>query len=345
VNPIFPDGVTPTNGGFEVISYTDTSWTAVTVFDGKAVHTGSVVYYSFPLNCLGQPETDTLVADSVGWLLPKQHDLTVTLEAPPFLSVNASTVLQATVYDTGLNDESGLNLYLLIDDNVVNSATIPGLQVGDSYTIVYVWTPTTTGPYNVTAYAPPVAGEEYLVNNNVTKSVDVISSVDVAVTDVLVSSNAVYQGWIVGIIVTVANLGYETETFAVILYYDSSMIASQPVQDLAPNASITLSFAWNTTDVSPGYEGTISAITPPLPFEINVANNVLTDGTVKIKIFGDINGDGGVNLQDLVLLAQAYGSHVGDPNYNPEADFSNDGIIGLTDLVTCAIHYGQSLPP
>jgi hypothetical protein len=281
----------------------------------------------------------------VGWLLPKQHDLTVTLEAPPVLSVNASTVLQATVYDTGLNDESGLNLYLLINDNVVNSATIPGLQVGDSYTIVYTWTPTTTGPYNVTAYAPPVAGEEYLVNNDVTKNVNVISPVDVAVTDVLVSSNAVYQGWIVGINVTVANLGYETETFTVLLYYDGSMIATQPVQDLAPNASITVSFAWNTTDVSPGYEGTISAIIPPLPFEINVANNELTDGTVKIKIFGDINGDGAVNLQDLVLLAQAYGSHVGDPNYNPEADFNNDGIIGLTDLVTCAIHYGQSLPP
>lgn len=345
VNPIFPDGVNPTNGGFQVIRYTDTSWTAVTVFDGKAVHTGSVVYCSFPLNCLGQPETDTLVADSVGWLLPKQHDLTVTLEAPPFLSVNASTVLQATVYDTGLNDESGLNLYLLINDNVVNSATVPGLQVGDSYAIVYVWTPTAIGSYNVTAYAPPVAGEEYLVNNDVTKSVDVISPVDVAVTDVLVSSNAVYQGWIVGINVTVANLGYETETFTVLLYYDGSMIATQPVPDLEPNASITVSFAWNTTDVSPGYEGTILATIPPLPFEMNVANNVLTDGTVMIKIFGDINGDGAVNLQDLVLLAQAYGSHVGDPKYNPEADFNNDGIIGLTDLVTCAIHYGQSLPP
>jgi thermitase len=345
VNPIYPDGVTPTNGGFEVICYTDTNWTAVTVFDGKAAHTGSVVYYSFPLNCLGQPETDTLVADSVGWLLPKQHDLAVTLEAPLSLGVNASTVLKATVYNTGLSDESSLNLYLLINDNVVTSATIPGLQVGDSYTLVYTWTPTTIGYYNVTAYAPPVTGEEYVVNNNVTKGVNVISPVDVAVTDVLVSSNAVYQGWVMGINVTVANLGDETETFTVSLYYDYNMIATQPVQDLAPNASITLSFAWNTTDVPLGYEGTISAEIPPLPFETNVTNNILTDGTIKIKIFGDINGDGVVNLQDLVLLAQAYGSHVGDPNYNPEADFSNDGIIGLVDLVTCAIHYGQSLPP
>jgi hypothetical protein len=281
----------------------------------------------------------------VGWLLPKQHDLAVTLEAPLSLGVNASTVLKATVYNTGLSDESSLNLYLLINDNVVTSATIPGLQVGDSYTLVYTWTPTTIGYYNVTAYAPPVTGEEYVVNNNVTKGVNVISPVDVAVTDVLVSSNAVYQGWVMGINVTVANLGDETETFTVSLYYDYNMIATQPVQDLAPNASITLSFAWNTTDVPLGYEGTISAEIPPLPFETNVTNNILTDGTIKIKIFGDINGDGVVNLQDLVLLAQAYGSHVGDPNYNPEADFSNDGIIGLVDLVTCAIHYGQSLPP
>jgi hypothetical protein len=63
---------------------------------------------------------------------------------------------------------------------------------------------------------------------------------------------------------------------------------------------------------------------------------------VKIKIIGDIDGDGAVGLYDLVLLAQAYHSKVGDPGYNPEADIDNSGKVNLVDLVTLAMSYGKS---
>ncbi len=60
---------------------------------------------------------------------------------------------------------------------------------------------------------------------------------------------------------------------------------------------------------------------------------------------GDLNGDGKVGLDDLVLLANAYNSKPGDPNWNPLADIAPPyGIIGLTDLVTVAMHYGQHNP-
>jgi hypothetical protein len=36
----------------------------------------------------------------------------------------------------------------------------------------------------------------------------------------------------------------------------------------------------------------------------------------------DINKNGTVNLNDLVLLALAFGSKLGDPNWNPSADKS-----------------------
>lgn len=62
-------------------------------------------------------------------------------------------------------------------------------------------------------------------------------------------------------------------------------------------------------------------------------------------LVGDLNGDGKVNQTDLVLLTNAYGSKVGDPNWNPLADMAPPyGIIGLTDLVTMALHYGQYNP-
>jgi hypothetical protein len=79
-----------------------------------------------------------------------------------------------------------------------------------------------------------------------------------------------------------------------------------------------------------------------------------TDGTVSAGgIPGDINGDGKVNLQDLVLLALAYGSHRANyhyqgepasPNWNANADIDSNGAVGLTDLVILATHYGQHSP-
>jgi hypothetical protein len=63
-----------------------------------------------------------------------------------------------------------------------------------------------------------------------------------------------------------------------------------------------------------------------------------------VAIPGDLNGDFKVNLEDLVLLAQAYGSKPGDPNWNPNADIDNNGVVGLSDLVILALHYGQHYP-
>lgn len=46
----------------------------------------------------------------------------------------------------------------------------------------------------------------------------------------------------------------------------------------------------------------------------------------------DINKDGFVNLLDLSLLNIAFGSKVGDPNYNINADLNCDGVINLFDV-------------
>jgi len=62
-------------------------------------------------------------------------------------------------------------------------------------------------------------------------------------------------------------------------------------------------------------------------------------------LVGDLNLDGHVGLDDLVLLAQAYGSKPGDSKWNAMADIvAPHGKINLADLVTVALHYGQRYP-
>jgi thermitase len=103
-----------------------------------------------------------------------EHDLTVSLVVPASLELGETTILNATVRNTGLNNETDVALYLLINGTAVSSATIPELQVNEFYTINYLWTPTETGKYNVTAYAPPVPEEEYTANNVITKKTNVL---------------------------------------------------------------------------------------------------------------------------------------------------------------------------
>lgn len=54
---------------------------------------------------------------------------------------------------------------------------------------------------------------------------------------------------------------------------------------------------------------------------------------------GDINYDGKVDREDLVILQQAYGSKLGDMHWNLNADVNDNGKVGLTDLVLLVMHY------
>ena len=59
---------------------------------------------------------------------------------------------------------------------------------------------------------------------------------------------------------------------------------------------------------------------------------------------GDLNHDGVVDVLDLVIVAQAYGTSLGDPAYNPVADVDGDNDVDLFDLVYVAQRVGTTCP-
>ncbi len=56
---------------------------------------------------------------------------------------------------------------------------------------------------------------------------------------------------------------------------------------------------------------------------------------------GDVNRDGQVDALDLAAVAAALSTKQGDPNYTPGADLNGDGIVDIFDLVQVGRNFGR----
>ena len=96
----------------------------------------------------------------------------------------------------------------------------------------------------------------------------------------------------------------------------------------ALNGKQSLTIAFSAVPVVSGQEVTLQVI----DVHGNIAKQTFLIGTTGgVQIVGDINGDGVVNIQDLVLVANAFGQTGQQP-----ADVNGDGIVNIADLVKVA---------
>ena len=165
---------------------------------------------------------------------------------------------------------------------------------------------------------------------------------DVAVTALSAPASAV-QGDLVPVDVTVANPGDYMETFTVALTDTTAVapIGAQTVTGLAPGASATLSFTWNTAAASPGAH-ILQAQASAVSGETNLANNSKTT-TVTILAAGQVMHvasinmalkTAGINTSALapVAIVDASGNPV--PGASVSGHWSGataDSDVGLTD--------------
>jgi hypothetical protein len=54
---------------------------------------------------------------------------------------------------------------------------------------------------------------------------------------------------------------------------------------------------------------------------------------------GDLNGDGVVNMLDVLIFASAYPSAVGDAKWNSDADLNEDGSVNILDAIRLAASF------
>jgi len=165
---------------------------------------------------------------------------------------------------------------------------------------------------------------------------------NIAAINAASAKTVIGEGFNASINITVANQGSYPETFNVTVYVNTTIIETKEIT-LTSGASTTINFTWNTSGFVKG-NYTIKAIADTVLGEIDTEDNTLINGIVTVTISGDVDGNFKVQLADLVILAKAYGSKLGDSNWNPNADIDGNSVVGLSDLVILANHYGQQFP-
>jgi plastocyanin len=69
------------------------------------------------------------------------------------------------------------------------------------------------------------------------------------------------------------------------------------------------------------------------------------NGTFQVQttLATDIDGNGKVNIVDIAKVAKAFGSKLGDSNWNPIADLNSDNEVNIVDVALVAKDYGKTV--
>jgi len=162
---------------------------------------------------------------------------------------------------------------------------------------------------------------------------------DVAVTNVVPSATSVLENSTVNINVTVANKGNFTENFAIGVTANGVSVAlNQTATNLASGASITLTFAWNTTGFALGGYNVVG-LAGPVTNETNTADNTRSGGTVQIVVPG---ADHDVAIVSILPKNTNIGQGF---TLDISVTVVNNGLFSETFNVTLFANTTQAAPP
>ena len=165
---------------------------------------------------------------------------------------------------------------------------------------------------------------------------------DVAVTNMTMSKTVIGQGYPANITVTLQNKGSLTEIFNATVAANFTIVQTVQVY-LKSGQLTTITFVWNTTGRTKGtYRIYTQADRVAGETDANASDNSLTYGMVKVTVPGDVDGDRDIDIYDIVKIASAYSSGLGNPRFDPNCDIDSNNIINIYDVVIATSRYGYT---
>ncbi len=177
--PIWPDwlSVTPLKGSiapFGVVNHT--VMVNTTTLTPGLYHANITI-----LN--NDPEEDPTIVPVNLTVVSAPHDICIhdmTIEGN--LDTGKKQWVNGTILNLGLNEETNVEVRLLVDFGLENSTVISSILSGSQDTVSFGWVPPLAAQYTLTLYAVPVAGETFTLNNWLNMTVNITDQPDIRVS-------------------------------------------------------------------------------------------------------------------------------------------------------------------
>jgi hypothetical protein len=209
------------------------------------------------------------------------------------------------------------------------------------YTNAYSNT-TTSGTYGITVSANGTVDSEELARQAFsTVWVEQYPDLTLASSDISFSDNVPVSGETVTISAIISNIGEANASNASVSFYDGvpadGVLIGEDVIDVNASETANASTSWNTTAGQHAIHVVISPFNGFL--EKDYSNNEVykTIDVAGVPTPGDVNGDGHVNVLDMIRIGQHWGQ-TGSVGWIPE-DIKKDGVINVLDMIIIGQHW------
>lgn len=337
-----------------------TYWAAFATMDGPSFNgTGAAFEIAFTVLDFGECILDIYSSDlanstakPIDHTVEDSHfsnlfnDVAVlnVLPSSPAVTIGDTLDITVEVLNNGTSRNETFDVTVYYNDTEIANQSVIDLPPNAEETLEFHWNTAgkLPGDYVISARVTVVPGEVNIGNNWLMDGVVILVSEqvhDVALVTLAPFRTLVFPEYRFCVDVTVENQGNLPENVRVILYANDVAINSTGFY-LARNASVVLRFSWIVTDAAEYQHYPLSADAEPVQGEVDTTDNTLSCSNVRSVHPGDFDADGDVDIFDIVRIASAYASRIGDLAYNPNLDVNCDCQIDIFDVVMIAQFYG-----
>jgi hypothetical protein len=166
---------------------------------------------------------------------------------------------------------------------------------------------------------------------------------DVGLRNIAFAPRIIESGDTLNVSVTAVNYGDYSESTTLTFKVNGTAIDTVSLALSIGQVQI-VQFTWQTVQPSWGRYALSATLTPVAGESvINQGDDNTAVSWVRVSPPGDVNRDGSVGIDDLAIIALAYHSVPGSPNWNPIADVDKNGDVTISDLSICALYYHKTV--